>query len=142
VARRLRRDKLEPAAHAFFAYDTGCLECLRIVVEAGAVALVDQIDPARVEYDLVRDEAAKWPGWELLPPPDPPDAYFERLAAEWEAASGVVVNSQWSADALWSARACPEKSSQSCPWRTNPEGSRRSREPPPGARSWSSGSAT
>jgi glycosyltransferase involved in cell wall biosynthesis len=99
VARRLRRQNLSPTADAFFAYDTGCLECLRFVVGSGAIALVDQIDPARVEYDLVREEAAKWPGWELVPL-NPPDAYFDRLSAEWEAASGVVVNSQWSADAL------------------------------------------
>lgn len=99
VARRLRREQLDPAADAFFAYDTGCLECLRLVAGAGAVALVDQIDAGRVEYDLVRDEAAKWPGWELVPL-NPPEAYFERRAAEWDAASGVVVNSQWSADAL------------------------------------------
>jgi glycosyltransferase involved in cell wall biosynthesis len=99
VARRLRRQKLQPSVDAFFAFDTGCLECLRLVVAAGAVALVDQIDPARVEYDIVRDEAAKWPGWELVPL-NPPDAYFDRLAAEWDAASGVVVNSRWAADAL------------------------------------------
>jgi glycosyltransferase involved in cell wall biosynthesis len=99
VARRLQCDRIEPTADAFFAYNTGCLECLRTVAAAGAVGLVDQIDPARVEYDLVRAEAAKWPGWEI----DPltiPDAYFDRLASEWDAATGVVVNSQWSADAL------------------------------------------
>jgi glycosyltransferase involved in cell wall biosynthesis len=99
VARRLRRDGIDPAVDALFAYNTGCLECLRFVVGEGAVALVDQIDPGRVEYDLVRAEAAKWPGWELVPL-NPPDVYFNRMAAEWDAASGVVVNSQWSADAL------------------------------------------
>lgn len=98
VAGRLRRQRFAFEGDAFFAYNTGCLECLRFVRSRGAIALVDQIDPARVEYDLVRDEAAKWPGWE--PAPVIPDAYFDRLAAEWEAADGVVVNSAWSADAL------------------------------------------
>jgi glycosyltransferase involved in cell wall biosynthesis len=99
VARRLARGRLEPGGDAFFAYNTGCLDCLRLVRAAGAVALVDQIDPGRVEYDLVRAEAAKWPGWEETPAVVP-DAYVDRLAAEWDAATGVVVNSEWSADAL------------------------------------------
>jgi glycosyltransferase involved in cell wall biosynthesis len=99
VARRLARERLEPGADSFFAYNTGCLDCLRLVRAAGGVALVDQIDPGRVEYDLVRAEAAKWPGWEETPAPVP-DAYMDRLAAEWGAATGVVVNSEWSADAL------------------------------------------
>jgi glycosyltransferase involved in cell wall biosynthesis len=57
------------------------------------------MDTARVAYDLVREEAAKWPGWEPEPPAVP-DAYFDRLVAEWEAAAGVVVNSEWTAAAL------------------------------------------
>src|SRR5262249_25714816 len=31
VARRLRQQKVEPTTDAFFAYDSGCLECLRLV---------------------------------------------------------------------------------------------------------------
>src|SRR5205823_3982903 len=48
---------------------------------------------------IVRAEAAKWPAWTDSPPVIP-DAYFDRLAAEWAAADAVVVNSDWSADAL------------------------------------------
>jgi len=99
VARRIVRDGVAPTGDAYFAYNTGCLECLRLVGAAGSVGLVDQIDPARVEYEIVRAEAAKWPGWEAAPLTIP-DVYFDRLAAEWDAATGVVVNSEWSAEAL------------------------------------------
>jgi glycosyltransferase involved in cell wall biosynthesis len=99
VLAHIDRHPLDPAADAFFTYNTGALDCLRALRRRGVVALVDQMDTARVGYDLVREEAAKWPGWEPSPPVIP-DAYFDRLAAEWEAAAGVVVNSEWTATAL------------------------------------------
>jgi glycosyltransferase involved in cell wall biosynthesis len=99
VLSHLDRHLLEPNADAFFTYNTGALETLRALRQHGVVAFVDQMDTARVAYDLVRDEAAKWPGWESAPQ-SVPDAYFDRLAAEWQAAAGVVVNSEWTATAL------------------------------------------
>ncbi|MGH9211171.1 MAG: glycosyltransferase family 4 protein [Acidimicrobiales bacterium] len=89
----------EVGTHSFFGYNTGCLETLRQLRERGVPAVVDAIHPGRTEYALVRGEAERWPGWEPAPSVVP-EAYFERLAAEWDAATGVVVNSQWSADAL------------------------------------------
>jgi glycosyltransferase involved in cell wall biosynthesis len=99
VTAHLARRPPPAGPSAFFAYNTGCLESVRLLRARGVVTVVDQIDPARVEYDIVRAEAAKWPGWADAPPAIP-DAYFDRLAAEWEAADAVVVNSAWSADAL------------------------------------------
>jgi glycosyltransferase involved in cell wall biosynthesis len=60
---------------------------------------VDQIDPARIEEEIVRREEELWPGW-AAPPGRIPDAYFDRLAAEWKRASIVVVNSEWSRTGL------------------------------------------
>jgi glycosyltransferase involved in cell wall biosynthesis len=99
VARHLAGQPLRPDQDAFFGFDLGCLETLRLLRSREVVAVVDQFDPARIEYDLVRAEAERWPGWspEL---PVIPEAYFERLQAEWEAAAGVIVNSAWSAEAL------------------------------------------
>jgi glycosyltransferase involved in cell wall biosynthesis len=62
-------------------------------------AIVDQIDPARVEEDLVFQEVQKWPGWQETPGRIPAE-YFDRLSAEWTAATFVVVNSEWSRQAL------------------------------------------
>ena len=99
VLNHLHRHPLSPANDAFFTYNTGCLDTLRWLRGQGVVAFVDQMDAARAAYEMVREEAAKWPGWETTPVLVP-DAYFDRLAAEWEAAAGVVVNSEWTAGAL------------------------------------------
>lgn len=82
--------------HTFFGSNTGCLETLKWLRGEGVFSVVDQIDPARVEDDIVRAERERWPGWETNHARIP-DAYFERLAGEWELASRVLVNSSWSA---------------------------------------------
>ncbi len=99
VLAHLERHPLTPRIDAFFTYNTGALETMRALKRRGVTALVDQMDTARVAYDLVREEAAKWPGWDPSPPVVS-DSYFDRLAAEWETAAGVVVNSEWTAQAL------------------------------------------
>lgn len=99
VGRQIQRQDLEPGRDVFFTYNTGCLETLRQLRERGITAIVDQIHPGRLEYDLMRAEAEKWPDWQASPLVIP-DVYFERLEAESHAAAGVVVNSEWSADAL------------------------------------------
>ena len=99
VTRDLEERSLDPGNVAFFGFNTGCLETLRMLGARGVRTVVDQIDPARTEEDLVLREMQKWPGWQE----DPgriPEAYYERLSAEWDAANLVVVNSEWSRQAL------------------------------------------
>lgn len=99
VGKELARGPLAPRRDAFFGYSTGSLEALLLLRGQGVLTIVDQIDPGRVEEDLVQEERRRWPGWE--PDAEPvPEAYYERLAAEWDAADLVMVNSQWSRDAL------------------------------------------
>ena len=95
----LQKQQLDPRKHVFFGYNTGCLETLEWLREQGIFCIVDQIDPARVEEELVHQEFEVWPGWEIQAG-RVPDAYYERLAAEWETASLVLVNSPWAATAL------------------------------------------
>jgi glycosyltransferase involved in cell wall biosynthesis len=83
----------------FIGYNTGCLETLQLFSDWGLPTVVDQIDPARDEDEIVRLEAEKWPGWQAVPG-RVPDIYFDRLAAEWKLASRVVVNSDWCRRAL------------------------------------------
>ena len=97
--RDLARRGVSAQRDAFFAYNTGCLETLRWLGKRGVPTVVGQIDPGRVEEDLVRAEAEKWPGW-AANTGRIPDSYYARLAAEWDAASHVLVNSPWSRDAL------------------------------------------
>lgn len=98
VRHRLRREPPAPG-DAFLGFTSGCLATLQHLRAGGVTALVDQIDPGRREYELVLEEAERWPGWEPRPAPVP-DAYFDRVRAEWDAAAGVVVNSSWSARLL------------------------------------------
>lgn len=90
---------MDPATDCFFGFDTNCLETLRVCKEKGIFTIVDQVDPALVEEDMVAEEAARWPGWEKAPG-RMPEAYWNRLRAEWEMADAVLVNSLWSRDAL------------------------------------------
>lgn len=83
----------------YFGYDTGCLETLPLVRDLGGRSIVDQIDPARTEQDIVLEECARFPGWQAVPGKIP-DVYYERLSREWALCDRVVVNSGWSRDAL------------------------------------------
>jgi glycosyltransferase involved in cell wall biosynthesis len=99
VNRYLLRQRLDPQHHAFFGYSTGCLETLRALHDRGILTVVDQLDPARVEEQMVFEEAQRWPGWQALPGRIP-EEYYDRLAQEWKLANFVQVNSEWSKAAL------------------------------------------
>lgn len=93
-----RRKDIGPAT-IFFAYDTGALEALEWCRERGVKCVLNQMDPNRVEVDLVRAEEKQWPGWALLPV-QVPEEYFARREREWALADRVVVNSEFSRQAL------------------------------------------
>lgn len=83
----------------YFGYDTGALETLEWLRERGIASVVDQMDPNRVETELVREEETRWPGWQLRTT-DIPEEYFCRREREWELADRIVVNSEFSRRAL------------------------------------------
>jgi glycosyltransferase involved in cell wall biosynthesis len=99
VARHLSRQKLDPEQDVFFGFNTGCLETFNLMRERGIVTICDQIDPARVEEEIVHEESLRWPGWEKAPGKIP-EEYWQRMSAEWAAASMVLVNSDWTRQAL------------------------------------------
>jgi glycosyltransferase involved in cell wall biosynthesis len=102
-----RRKDLGPDS-IFFAYDTGALEALEWCRERGIKCVLDQMDPNRVEVELVRSEEKQWPGW-ALEAIQVPEAYFERREREWALADRVVVNSEFSRRALIQQGVPPEK---------------------------------
>jgi glycosyltransferase involved in cell wall biosynthesis len=87
------------AVDGLFAFSTTCLETLRFCKESGIYTVVDQIDAAGVDEDIVAEENRSWPGWEPSHTPIP-NSYWERLSAEWATADSVLVNSKFSRDAL------------------------------------------
>ena len=99
VAADLARRRLDPAADAFFGFNTACLETLQHLRGRGVPTICDQIDPAQIEDDLVQAEAERWPGWQRASG-RVPDEYWARMRQEWAAADRVVVNSEWSRAAL------------------------------------------
>jgi len=103
-----RRNAIEPGRDAFFGFNTGSLQTLRMLRDRGVKTVLDQIDPAKIEEDIVLDEAEKWPGWEVISG-RVPQAYWDHMAAEWAAADVILVNSNWSKAALIKQGASPER---------------------------------
>src|SRR5208283_4275274 len=91
-----------------FAYDTGALETLEWCREQGIRCVLNQMDPGRVEVEMVRQEEERWPGWqtERL---EVPEEYFCRREQEWALADRVVVNSNFCRQALIQQGVAPEK---------------------------------
>ena len=82
-----------------FAYDTAALEAFEWCHARGLKCILNQMDPSRVELELVRREEQQWPGWAVSANPVP-EAYFARREREWDLAARVVVNSEFSRQAL------------------------------------------
>lgn len=99
VAKDLGRRKLDPQRDVFFGFNTGCLETFELMKSRGIPTICDQIDPASVEEEIVHQESLKWPGWQRSRGRIP-QAYWQRMREEWNAADMILVNSQWSKDAL------------------------------------------
>ena len=96
--RAVARMKL-PAHDVFFGYSYASLEMLEAERARGVFTVLDQIDPGPVHFRLVAEETARHP--ELAGPPASfPAAYYARLQREWELADVIVVNSEWSREAI------------------------------------------
>lgn len=99
VRDHLATQRLDPSVDAFFGFDTSSLEAIEALKKRGIFTILDQVDPGKVHEDLVIEEIERWPGWQKVPG-RMPDAYWQRRQAEWKAADAVLVNSDWSREAL------------------------------------------
>lgn len=106
----VRRDSRfhDASGQVFFGYDTGFLEAAGAFKERGAKCVVGQMDPGQSEFDLVAEERLRWPSWEDETVKIPTE-YQERREAEWSLADRIIVNSDWSKDALISQGVDAEK---------------------------------
>lgn len=100
--------ELDPERDHFFGFNSNCLETLELLKERNIFTVVDQVDPGLVEENIVVEEAERWPGWEGIPG-RMSQAYWDRVKAEWTVANLVLVNSDWSRDALVRQRVPFEK---------------------------------
>ena len=93
-----RRTDLDSRS-VFFAYDTGALEALEWCQERGIPGVLNQMDPNRIEMELVHLEEKSWPGW-TLQSVEVPEEYLQRREREWALASRILINSDFCRDAL------------------------------------------
>lgn len=84
----------------YFSYNTAALESFYYLKNEGKILILDQIDPGKIEREIVRIENDKFPGWAIDQYHNAPDFYYERIEEEWENANYIIVNSQWSKRAL------------------------------------------
>jgi glycosyltransferase involved in cell wall biosynthesis len=97
-----------PEHDVFFGYSYASFEALEAEKRRGRLTIVDQIDPGPVEFRIVAEEMREHP--ELAGPPLKfPSNHFDRARREWELADIIVVNSEWSRDAIISEGADPAK---------------------------------
>jgi glycosyltransferase involved in cell wall biosynthesis len=99
VREQLQKIELDPERDNFFGFNTNCLETLELLKQRRILTVVDQVDPGIVEENIVLEETERWPGWEGIPG-QMSQYYWDRLKAEWAMADLVLVNSNWSRDAL------------------------------------------
>jgi glycosyltransferase involved in cell wall biosynthesis len=82
-----------------FGFSSASLELLKHEKLNGVRTVLDQIDGARVEEKIIEEEEKRHRRLSLGYSPIP-EEYFARLEEEWSVADCVLVNSQWSYDAL------------------------------------------
>lgn len=101
----LDRHHLLPAAPttgeptAVLAYSYAARRVLGEARRRGATTVLAQIDPGPLEQQVVREELERHPEWRACHD-DIPAIYFERWHEECTAADWIVVNSEWSREAL------------------------------------------
>ena len=91
----LAKEQLNPDTDCFFAYNSLCLETFELLRQRRILTVVDQVDGAEVEDDLIFQESEKWPDWASRAS-RPPKSFWNRVKAEWALADLVMVNSEWS----------------------------------------------
>jgi len=99
VASRMKSLPLDPARDCLLAFSTGGARDAGIRQVAKDILRVDQLDPAQVDEEMIREESERWPGWDAIPG-KVPQSYYDRLAKEWALADLVIVNSEFSKRAI------------------------------------------
>jgi glycosyltransferase involved in cell wall biosynthesis len=97
----LRRfpDAPDGTGRLLFSYSYAASEIFREAKHRGWKTLLGQIDPGPVESRLIEGIEQKWPDW-VSTRGRVPGGYFERWRDELELADGILVNSDWTREAL------------------------------------------
>lgn len=85
-----------------FGHSYSCREAFAYAKTRGWTTVMGQMDPGAEHFRVVRDLAAAWPEYGAPPPPPAPE-YFEAWREECALADWIVVNSDWTREALIAA---------------------------------------
>lgn len=92
----------------FFGFSTASLEALAHERRSGGLAVLDEIAPTHMEEEILTVERHRFPGWE----PEGETlskSFLERRENEWDAAHRIIVNSEWTKNALIARGVTPNK---------------------------------
>jgi len=106
-ARALRRIPWQEIAAAqpagsppvLFAYSYAALDLLRHAKSLGWTTMLGQIDPGPLDLRIATEQYRQWPEFGT-PPQLPPRSYFDNWRKELDLADRIIVNSEWSRQAL------------------------------------------
>lgn len=84
---------------SYLGFTCGALETLRHLRRRGVWRVLSQIDAGPRHFRLLEEQRRRWPGWDLSES-RVPELYWDRVRGEWEEADCIVVNSEWTRDAL------------------------------------------
>lgn len=102
VIQQLRSYPPQGSRPIFFTYSYAALELLKYAKSKGWYTVLGQIDPGIVEEQIVKAEQQRYPM--LSPDWSPvPSSYWERWRKECAIADCILVNSEWSRQALTQA---------------------------------------
>ena len=106
--RSLARHGDQRSSQVVFAYSYAAREILRTARELGCTTVLGQIDPGpaeeRIVAELYRRRGAQMANWQRIP-----ESYWEAWREECELCHHIVVNSEWTREALIAEGAPTEK---------------------------------
>lgn len=82
-----------PEGTVAFGFTHGSLEVFRKAKGLGRICILDQFDPAMAEFEIVKEAAEKWAGFNSVSPPS--KRAYARLQKEWALADKIIVSSEW-----------------------------------------------
>lgn len=106
-ARRLR--ELRIPHNVFFGYSYDSLEILQEERKNGVFTILCQTDPGAAHYKMLVQEADRWPEYGMASASRWTEARERRLREEWDLASVIVVNSEWTKNCIVQEGADPGK---------------------------------
>jgi len=91
-------------------FNGAALEIFTHARERGIKCILEQtMAPRKLELEVLREETARWPNWQIEIPDSAHDRLAQREAAEWKLADKIICGSRFVADALGREGVAPRR---------------------------------